>query len=132
MDSDLVLYEEPSEYKRVTLEKRLISFAIQIDLLCEKLPNTSLGNYIADNMVRASASTAFNYGEAQSAESKNDFIHKMKICLKELRECFVGLKFLQYGNFKVNKETVTNLYQENNELISIFVRSIQTARRNKK
>ena len=130
MDSDLILYEEPSEYKRVTLEKRLILFAIQIDSLCGKLPNTSLGNYIADNMVRASASTAFNYGEAQSAESKKDFIHKMKICLKELREYFVSLKFIKYGSFKINMDDSQKLYQENNELISIFVRSIQTARKN--
>ncbi len=129
-NDDLILFEDQSEYKRVNLEKRLILFALQIDDLCAKIHNTRLGNYISDNMVRSSASSAFNYGEAQSAESKKDFIHKMKVCLKELRECFVGLKFIKYGSFKTDKEIAIKLYQENNELISIFVRSIQTARGN--
>ncbi len=130
-ENDLILFEDKAEYRRVNLENRLIDFSLETDKLCEQLPNTKLGNYIADNMVRSSASSAFNYGEAQSAESRNDFIHKMKVCLKELRECFVGMKFIKRGKFKVDMKLTEKLFQENNELISIFVKSIQTARRNK-
>ncbi len=81
-------------------------------------------------MVRSSLSPAFNYGEAQSAESRRDFIHKMKISLKELRETFVGLKIVKKGQFKVDFELLSFLLKENNELISIFVKSIDTAESN--
>ena len=127
---DQILFEEKSEYKRVSLENRLIDFSLSINDLCEHLPNNKLGLYITDQMVRSSASPAFNYGEAQSAESRKDFIHKMKVCLKELRECFVGLKFIIRGNYKVNIKLRDSLVKENNELISIFVKSIQTANKN--
>lgn len=129
-DDGLIFSEEKPEYKRVILENRLIDFSLGIDKLCEQLPNKRLGNYIADHMVRSSASVAFNYGEAQSAESRRDFVHKMKICLKEQRECFVGLKFIKRGQYKVGKELFETQYRENDELISIFVKSIQTASRN--
>jgi len=131
MDEGLILFEDKSEYKRVKLETRLIDFTLEIDKICEQLPLTKLGIYITDHTVRSGASSAFHYGEAQSAESRNDFIHKMKVCLKELRECFIGLKFIKRGNFQVNAELLNKLYTENNSLISIFVKSIQTARRNK-
>lgn len=73
--------------KRVfDLEDRLIDFALAIDEIIELLPNTKLANHISNQMVRASTAPALNYGEAQSAESPKDFIHKLKIILKELRE----------------------------------------------
>ena len=131
MEDDLILFEDKSEYKSLNLESRLIDFALEIDKICGQLLQTKLGDYITDHTVRSSASSAFHYGEAQSAESRNDFIHKMKVYLKELRECFVGLKFMKRGNFKVNPEMLNKLYRENNALISIFVKSIQTARKNK-
>ena len=107
-DDQFIAYEDKSEYRRVNLENRLIDFSLGIDKLCEQLPATKLGSYITDHTVRSSASSAFHYGEAQSAESRNDFIHKMKVCLKELRECFVGLKFLKRGNFKLNQNYYLN------------------------
>ena len=128
-----ILFEERnSEYHRVNLEMRLIDFSLDIDKLTSQLPKTRLCDRITDQMVRSSVSSAFNYGEAQSAESRNDFIHKMKVCLKELRECFVGLKLIKRGNFNVDEVRTDELFQENNELISIFVKSIQTARSNNK
>lgn len=130
-EENYIVFEEKSEYRRVNLENRLIDFTLGIDKLCEQLPPTKLGIYITDHTVRSSASSAFHYGEAQSAESRNDFIHKMKVCLKELRECFVGLKILRRGKFQVSSELLDDLYNENNTLISIFVKSIQTARGNK-
>ena len=133
MDNELTITFEPkSPYQRVNLEDRLIDFALQIDKLVSQLPGTTLCAQIKDQMLRSSSSSAFNYGEAQSGESRNDFIHKMKICLKELRECFVGIKFIKRGKFEVDFEQLDVLFEENNELISISVRSIQTARMNKK
>jgi len=73
------------------LEERLIEFAVQIIRTVESLPRTRVGNHIAGQLVRSGTSPASNYGEAQSAESRSDFIHKMKICLKELRETKVWL-----------------------------------------
>src|SRR6478609_2759271 len=72
--------------KKFDLDERLIEFASTIIDISEALPKTFAGNHIAGQLVRSGTSPALHYGEAQSAESRNDFIHKMKILLKELRE----------------------------------------------
>ena len=72
--------------RKYDLEDRLIDFAIRIIRVAESLPKTKVGNHIAGQLIRSGRSPAPNYGEAQSAESRLDFIHKMKISLKELRE----------------------------------------------
>jgi four helix bundle protein len=111
------------------LEDRLIEFAVRIIDLAEALPGTVASKNLSSQIVRSGTSPALNYAEAQSAESKNDFVHKMKICLKELRETLVCLKIiLLKGYFKENK--LAALLKENSELISIFVKSIQTAKNN--
>jgi four helix bundle protein len=61
------------------LEDRLIDFALQVDEIIEVLPNTNLANHIGSQLVRSCTSPALNYGEAQSAESQKDFVHKLKI-----------------------------------------------------
>ena len=119
-----------SDYKRIVLEDRLIDFGLNVDKLTTQFPNSKLGNHLAGQMIRSSTSPAFNYGEAQSAESRKDFIHKMKVCLKELRETNVGLKFAKRGKFKVQEQLLSSLLSEVNELISIFVKSIETANKN--
>ena len=98
----------------------------------ESLPETKVGKHIAGQLIRCGTSPAPNYGEAQSAESRSDFIHKMKISLKELRETRVWL--IMIGRAKLIKPTsrLNPLIAENNELISIFVASINTARRDKR
>ena len=63
------------------LQERSIGFAIQIIYLVESLPNTKSANHVGGQVLRSGTSPAFNYGEAQSAESRRDFIHKIKICL---------------------------------------------------
>ncbi|MCF8374013.1 MAG: four helix bundle protein [Bacteroidales bacterium] len=118
------------EYKRVVLEDRLIDFGLNIDKITNHYPNTRLGNHIVGQMIRSSTSPSFNYGEAQSAESRRDFIHKMKICLKELRETLIGLKYAERGKFDVPQDLLFLLLKEVNELISIFVKSIDTATKN--
>ena len=80
-------------------------------------------------MIRSSTSSALNYGEARDAESKKDFIHKMKIALKELRESFINLKIIDGIKISKNREELVFLIDETNQLISIFVKSVQTAKR---
>ncbi|MCJ8209290.1 four helix bundle protein [Mucilaginibacter sp. RS28] len=111
------------------LEERLIDFAVSISLLSEKLPETRFGAYVSGQILRSGCSPALNYGEAQSAESRNDFIHKMKIILKELRETMVSLKLIERRNI-YDLDKTSKAKDECNQLIAIFVRSIETAKRN--
>jgi four helix bundle protein len=76
------------------LQDRLIEFAVRIIKLSEALPESKAGQHVAFQMLRSGTSPAPNYGEAQSAESRADFIHKLKIALKELRETEVWLKVI--------------------------------------
>jgi four helix bundle protein len=110
------------------LEDRLIDFAVRIIRLADSLPNTRVGNHIAGQLVRCGTSPAPNYGEAQSAESPADFIHKLKVCLKELREIRVWLLMIARSNLTRATSELESLIQENNELISIFVSSVRTAK----
>ena len=113
------------------LEERLIDFAIRIIRTVESLPKTKVGNHIAGQLIRCGTSPAPNYGEAQSAESRSDFIHKMKVSLKELRETRVWLLIIVRAKLIKPSSKLEPLIEENNELISIFVTSIKTARKPK-
>lgn len=102
------------------LEDRLIEFAVRIIDTAEALPKTVASKNLSTQIARSGTSPALNYAEAQAAESKADFVHKMKICLKELRETFVCLKIIQRkGYFKETR--LEPLLKENTELVSIFV-----------
>jgi four helix bundle protein len=83
-----------------------------------------------EQLVRCGTSHALNYGEAQSGESRKDFIHKIKIVLKELRETFVALKIIHKAKLFSTEEKLQIALKENNELISIFVKSVETAQTN--
>lgn len=112
------------------LENRLIDFAVRVIKFCQKLPNSREGNYIAGQMVRSGNSPAFNYGEAVDAESRKDMIHKMKIILKELRETQIALKITERTQIHSDIDENKSLIRESDELISIFVASIRTLRKN--
>ena len=114
------------------LEERLIDFAVRIIRIVESLPKTKVANHIAGQLVRCGTSPAPNYGEAQSAESRSDFIHKMKVALKELRETKVWLLILVRAKLIKPVSKLDSLIKENDELISIFMSSIKTAKQNKK
>ncbi len=116
--------------KKFDLEDRLIEFAVLIIEISESLNNTKAGNHLSGQLVRSGTSPALQYGEAQSAESRNDFIHKIKILLKELRESLVALKIVQRVPLTDKRDLVEKVLIECNELIAIFVKSIETARRN--
>ncbi|MDZ7626602.1 MAG: four helix bundle protein [Ignavibacteriaceae bacterium] len=92
--------------RKFDLEDRLIDFAVLIIEISESLNNTRAGNYIAGQLVRSGTSPALHYGEAQSAESRNDFVHKLKILLKELRESLVALKIIKRVSLTKKMELV--------------------------
>jgi four helix bundle protein len=117
--------------RRYDLEDRLIAFASVCIDIAETLPKTFAGNHIAGQLIRSSTSPALHYGEAQAAESSNDFSHKMKICLTELRETFSCLKLIKKKTW-YNEQKLTDQIEECNELISIFVTSLKTVARNKR
>jgi four helix bundle protein len=116
------------EKKEYDLEGRLIDFAVRIIEVGRALPKTRVGNHIAGQFVRCGTSPAPNYGEAQGAESRSDFMHKMKVCLKELRETRVWLVMIVRAGLIKPASKLDSLIDENNQPIDIFVKSIQTAR----
>lgn len=116
---------------RKKLEERLINFAVIIVEIVNEAPNTRAAKHLSGQLIRSGTSPALNYGETQSAESKKDFIHKMSTVLKELRESFICLTIIQRSSSFQNETKIMHATQECNQLISIFVRSLQTARKNK-
>ncbi len=111
------------------LEARLIVFAVRVIRAAESLPKTPTGNHIRNQLLRSGTSLAPNYGEAQSAESRPDFTHKLKIVLKELRETRVWLLMIQQAGLIKPETALDALLKESNELIAIFVVSLKTAAR---
>jgi four helix bundle protein len=109
----------------------LIDFSVDIIKITDKLPNSRAGSTIANQIVRSGTSPALNYGEAQSAESKNDFIHKIQIVLKELRETLVALKIIKKADLINETTLLEKAISESNELISIFVATVNTIKKKK-
>ncbi len=118
--------------KSYDLEDRLIDFAIAMIAIAEALPNSRTGNHIGGQLVRSGTSPAPNYGEAQGAESRKDFIHKIKIVLKELRETRVWLRIILRKSFIKSSDRVESGLSECEELIRIFAKSVMTAESKKK
>ena len=114
------------------LEDRLIDFVASIIIVASKFEKNYAGNHLSGQIIRSGTSPALKYGEAQSAESQKDFIHKMGICLKELRESFVCLKIIEKAKLTNELDNLQIAKKEVNELISIFVSSIKTAKSNLK
>ena len=122
-----------STSKRVyDLENRLLEFAAMIIELTESLPNTRAGNHIAGQLLRCGTSSLSNHGEVEAAESRRDFLHKLRICLKELRETKRWLRLVGRTKTLTTATNFTTCLTEVEELIRIFVASIRTAQRNAK
>jgi len=111
------------------LSERLIEFAVRIIELVERLPRTLAGRHVGGELLRCGTSPAPNHAEAQGAESRKDFVHKMSIALKELRETEVWLKITQRKMAKGIEKELEWLLNESDELVKIFVSSIRTAER---
>jgi four helix bundle protein len=106
-----------NKQNKFDLEDRLVDFACMCLEVCDLLPNTKTGQDLEYQLSKSSTASALVYGEAQAAESRADFIHKMKVVLKEIRESRVNLKIIAFS--------------EANELMAIFLKSIETAKQNK-
>ena len=119
------------EKRSFNLEDGLVEYTCQMIDIVEALPNSRAGNYIAGQLIRSCHSPAFNYGEVQGAESRNDFIHKMAVVLKELKECRVAVKIIRRKEMIQAVDNLGILYKETEELIAIIAKSIVTANRNK-
>jgi four helix bundle protein len=116
--------------RKFDLENRLLEFATAIIDLSENLPDTRAGNHVAGQILRSGTSAYPNHGEAEAAESRDDFIHKLKLCLKELRETRRWARLIKYKAWVKNETTLLFVLSENEELIRIFHASIQTAKKN--
>ena len=109
------------------LEERLVNFAVRIIKLSACLPQTAAGRHIAGQILRSGTSPAPNYGEARGAESRADFVHKIRVVLKELNETSVWLRIIERSKI-LRAELLTDIVQENGDLCKIFAASLKTAR----
>ena len=111
------------------LEDRLVDFACICLEVCELLPNSKAGQNLEYQLSKSGTAPALIYGEAQAAESRADFLHKMKMVLKEIRESRVNLKIIKRKPVAVH-EKIEIAFNESNELMAIFLKSIETAKSN--
>ena len=118
--------------QKYDLEERLLDYAATIIKLVDTLPRTRPGNHVAGQLLRSGTSPLPNHGEAQAAESRKDFVHKMRICLKELRESHRWLRLVVRVPLVKDIDLAQPLLDETDELIRIFVASIRTAENHKR
>lgn len=117
--------------RKYDLEDRLVDYSCRMIDVVEALPNNRAGNYIAGQLIKSCISPTFNYGEVQGAESRNDFIHKLGIVLKELKECRSALKIITKKTLITPVSKMGSVSKETEELIAIIAASIETAEKNK-
>lgn len=116
---------------KFNLEERLLEFAARIIRVSESLKRSRAGNHIADQLLRSGTSPFGHHGEAEGAESRDDFIHKLKVCYKELRESRRWLRLIQKAELIARPVLLDGLLTEADELVRIFASSIRTAQRNR-
>ena len=117
------------EMRPQDLSERLLEFAVRIGKVVDALPDTRLGRHVAGQLVRCGTSPAPNYEEACAAESKADFVHKLRVCLKELRESRMWLRFIIKSEM-LPGQRMTEVLDECEQLCNIIGSSIVTANRN--
>jgi four helix bundle protein len=113
--------------KRFDLSERILDFADRVCSVVEALPDTRIGRRIADQLLRSGTSPLGNYQEACAAESKRDFVHKLRVCLKEVRESRAWLRLSARRNL-VPANRLQDLTDEADQLARIIGQSIATAR----
>jgi len=116
-----------SQSQADALEDRLIEFAVRIVNLSANLPRTPAGRHIANQILRSGTSPAPNYGEARGAESRADFVHKLRVVLKELNETSIWLRVIHRSRM-LKGDRLADIIRENVELCRIFTASLKTAR----
>jgi four helix bundle protein len=105
----------------------MVNFAVEVIKFADRLPRNQVGRHLANQLLRSGTSPEAHYAEARGAESANDFIHKLKVCLKELNEAQVWLKIIARTGMKIEAD-LNSVIQECNELSRIINASIRTAR----
>ena len=116
---------------RKEIESRLIALSVGVNKSIMELPKSSLTTSLGDQLIRSSISAALNYGEAQGAESRKDFIHKTSVVLKELRETSIGLRIISESGIDEKKVEISKLIDECGQLTAMFQKTVITARKNK-
>ncbi len=116
--------------RKYDLNERLIDFAVMVIKLFDIIIKTPAGLYLVDHMMRSGIAPSLHYGEAQGAESRKDFIHKLGVLIKELRESLNAMKVIRKAKLVKDYELIDATIKECTELISIFNKSIDTAKRN--
>ncbi len=115
--------------QKYDLQHRLVKFSSNVILNINILKKNFASEHLAKQLIRSTTSAALNYGEAQGAESKRDFIHKMRICLKELRESQVNLQILKESELIQDLDNFGSIMKECKELVAIFTSSVKTSKR---
>ena len=113
------------------LEERLLAFSVRVIRVTEAMKKTRAGLHLADQLLRAGTAPYGQHGEAEGAESRDDFIHKLKLCYKELREARRWLMLVQRVELVANPPSLNELIGEADELVRIFAASLRTAQRNR-
>ncbi len=119
--------QRSSASRAYDLEERLLEYAVRIIRVAESMRRSAAGLHIADQLLRSGTSPYGNHGEAEGAESRDDFIHKLRVCFKELRESRRWLELIQRAELIEKPELLAGLISEADELVRIFAKSIQTA-----
>jgi four helix bundle protein len=120
-------YAKTSQSQADKLEERLIDFAVRVIKLSTRLPRPPAGRHVAGQILRSGTSPAPNYGEARGAESRADFVHKIRVVLKELNETSIWLRIIERSQM-IRAALLGDIVQENAELCKIFTASLKTAR----
>ena len=111
------------------LSERLWKFAARVGKVVDALPDTRLGRHVAGQLVRCGTAPPPNYDESCAAESRRDFVHKLGIALKELKETRGWLRFIVIAGV-LRARRIAPLHEESQELIKILGKSISTAKFN--
>jgi four helix bundle protein len=112
------------------LENRLVKFSVDIIGMTKELEGCFESHHLSRQIIRSGTAVALLYGEAQGAATKRDFIHKISLVLRELRETHINLKIISNTNLYPNKSSMDELLDENNQLISIFMKTYVTSLKN--
>lgn len=118
-------------HRHYDLADRLLDFAVSIGTITKTFPSDTLGYHVATQLIRSGTAPAAHYAEAQAAESRRDFVHKMKLSLKELRESLVWLRLAKRMNLNAAGQ-LESTAAECDELIAILFKCIETARKNRR
>lgn len=116
--------------RKYDLEPRLLEFASRIIRVPESMKRSRAGDYLADQLLRSGTSPYGHHGEAEGAESRGDFIHKLRVCYKELRETRRWLRLILPAELILKPNLLDGLVDEADELVRIFAASIRTAQAN--